>query len=354
MAFYISANILQEAEAIPITNSYFPVDECYFSSSLKFISEMKNEYRAASLSLYNSLNESADQIAINESFSDFISSVKNIIKKFLNYIKSLFERFITALNSIIKSDKYLKQHKTDFGKFDHTMEFDMEVYNYSIDLAIPEIHALTTFEKEFNEIKKSLENITDPQKASDELRNIYNKLSNDIESTLDEMRGKVLGGKISKISAGDFASELFDIYRDGGTKDTVTVDASIVQSAYIRFANYNDELKKVKRTKSDIEREYKEIENSLSEAYTIDADHIKLSGTSVGDYTMTVIATAQMQNTMELFMKTKADQVTQMSAIHTMAISAKMDAMKDCFKQDKTILYKALAKIQKANGKTAK
>ena len=47
-----------------------------------------------------------------------------------------------------------------------------------------------------------------------------------------------------------------------------------------------------------------------------------------------------------MYMKAKVTQVNQMSSIHSMAFSAKLQAAKDCFVQNKAILYKALAKIK--------
>ena len=51
-------------------------------------------------------------------------------------------------------------------------------------------------------------------------------------------------------------------------------------------------------------------------------------------------------NKIDMYMKAKVNQVQQMSNIHTMAFTAKIQAAKDCFVQDKKILYKALAKIK--------
>ena len=53
---------------------------------------------------------------------------------------------------------------------------------------------------------------------------------------------------------------------------------------------------------------------------------------------------------LDTYVKAKVDQITEYSNIHTLAYSAKLDALKDCFKQDKTILYKALYRI-KGNSK---
>ena len=43
--------------------------------------------------------------------------------------------------------------------------------------------------------------------------------------------------------------------------------------------------------------------------------------------------------------------VNQMCTIHTQAFTAKLEAAKDCFKQDKKILYKALQQVVKRSNK---
>ena len=44
-------------------------------------------------------------------------------------------------------------------------------------------------------------------------------------------------------------------------------------------------------------------------------------------------------------MKARANEVNEVASIHTIAFSARLDAYKDQFNQDKTILYKALYRI---------
>ena len=45
-------------------------------------------------------------------------------------------------------------------------------------------------------------------------------------------------------------------------------------------------------------------------------------------------------------MKSKATQIKEMSTIHTQAFTAKLAAAKDCYSQDRKVLYKALYKIK--------
>ena len=71
-----------------------------------------------------------------------------------------------------------------------------------------------------------------------------------------------------------------------------------------------------------------------------------MSNFSNTDITFNKKITNLIYNKIDMYMKAKVSQVQQMSSIHTMAFSAKLQAAKDNFVQNKAILYKALAKIK--------
>ena len=52
---------------------------------------------------------------------------------------------------------------------------------------------------------------------------------------------------------------------------------------------------------------------------------------------------------LDLYTKAKVDQITEFSNIHTLAFSAKLDALKESYKQDRALLYTALLKIQRTD-----
>ena len=49
---------------------------------------------------------------------------------------------------------------------------------------------------------------------------------------------------------------------------------------------------------------------------------------------------------MDNFVKAKVNQLQEMSNIHALAFAAKLDALRDCYRQDKTVLFKALSRVQ--------
>ena len=54
---------------------------------------------------------------------------------------------------------------------------------------------------------------------------------------------------------------------------------------------------------------------------------------------------------MNNYLKVQSSKVNQMCSIHTQAFTAKLEAAKDQFKQDKKIIYKAIGQIIKRSNK---
>ena len=167
----------------------------------------------------------------------------------------------------------------------------------------------------------------------------------------DELRGKIIGKDYS-ISEGDFAKELFALFRND-TSDTgsIEVDSSYVVSAYKRFDDYEGIKKSINNTKTRIENEYKGIKSNLEKMVnttgSVRDDSMTLSlGYKDNITAPNLKANSAMINQMELYKKAKVTQVQQMSNIHALAFAAKLDAAKDMFNQDKAVLYKALYRIQ--------
>ena len=329
------------------------MNESYFFSALEFLAESKQQLRENSKVLYKTILESNNNTeVIHEAFSDFTAKAKQIIDKFIEFIKSVFARFITFLNSIVKSDKYLLKHEKDFGNFKSHHEFDFDGHVFTIDPSIPKANMVqAAWNQHFIELQFSKDDMTDDEIAK-YLDETYSRLCNELENTYyDTFRAAVLG-LTGSITSDDYASELFAIYRNNDSdKERITVDQSYVSKAYQRFKGYEKAQKEAKRTQTDLEKEYKELKNSINGLISKSDKKITATGTYKGatydGFNVTLSYTDnKVIEKMDKFIKLKVEQVNQMSSIHLLAFTAKLDAMKDSFMQDKTVLYKALNNIQ--------
>ena len=332
------------------------VEESYFTDTLQFLMESTRELNNCKKELYlNILESGEDYDVITESFSDFFHKAKEIIERFLRYIKSLFDRFITSLKKFVNSEKYILKSKDTLKKFKSDHEFDFEGYVFSFNDNIPSIKAEATFKKDFIELDfDGILKEKDPKKVVDMISAQHSKLNNDLNNDrYNVFRQEVIMAD-RPIYADDFAEELFMVFRSGQTeKDDINIDHDKVMECLGRIQNYKSFETPIKKTKDKIEREYekvkKSIENMISRNKDNDIDKL-LSIEIVGNYDAysgPIQVSSEALTKIDLFLKTKVSEILELSNIHSLAFSYKLDAIHECYRQDKQILYRALNKIQK-------
>ena len=331
------------------------LDECYFATAVKFVSETNRNITQAKESLYKSISEAADQYVVLESFSDFFSKINDIINKFIQFIKSLVTRFCTHIEKLIKSDKYIIKHKKDFSNFKNTDTFTMNGYTYTFDPNIPAAAASVNFNKDLFEDLYNSSRVID---FSVESINAAIASMNDPDK-FDEFRGQVLGQN-ADISIGDWDTELFKVFRNGELDTSeIEVDSTVVSKSLNRFTSSSSIKKQIESDQKRIQQDYENVKKQVKDIVRGNGNlnmsaligripedmkkDIKNNITNQG------IITGDLMYKLDLYTKVKVDQITEFSNIHTLAFSAKLDALKESYKQDRALLYTALLKIQRTD-----
>ena len=71
------------------------LEDSFFTQTLKFVKESREEFNTANKKFYRSVLESGDDyIAITEAFDGFFDSIKSIINKVIEFIKTLWGKFL--------------------------------------------------------------------------------------------------------------------------------------------------------------------------------------------------------------------------------------------------------------------
>jgi hypothetical protein len=366
---------------INIENIHTDIDHekySFITESYSFVLGYTKEYNTVVKEFYNNILESQnDQEIITEAFGDFFSKAKQIIKKFIAFIKKIFAKFVSKMHSIFKSEKYLKKNKSEFSKFNDQDEFTFKGYEFThlYESNYPPGNAVTAW---FNDDLKSSDfksyNGSNEDNIIEKITKKYDDLTDKLDDWYDEFRGQMIGEKDYPISSSEYDVELKKIFRNGYTETTeITIDSTAVMNAYQEFEGYDNLIKSIEKTKKEIEENYSKLEKALEvcskKEKTGDGIFFKFdlsSITNTNTYASTnmknfnskdikyneqdpsnnVKITNLIYNKIEMYMKAKVTQVHQMSSIHTMAFSAKLQAAKDNFVQNKSILYKALSKIK--------
>lgn len=372
----MNLSILGESTAAiskPVESTNISVS--YFTEALKGISEIEQNNLAITQEFYKGILEAGDNpVLIVEASNGLIDGIKNIIDKFIALIKKIVAKFSTTLHKLVKSDKYLVKNKKKFEKFGSEHEFDMDIYTYThIDTdTFPNTSAYNLYKSgDFSGVK----NFTNGVEYT---AAIYDDFVANLPQWYEKFRGVVLtdsgytGDSISNATpytSGEYADELRKKYRNNESSKTKTTITSVeVNQALTRFEGYKKTLEHVQKLQRDLEREYTAIKKDISNITAAYSDNdiksaagnyevnfdVKKSGNKDTDTQKLVVSDyndeakkKQMDSALTKFIKAKATQVDQMCTIHSMAFTAKLDAIKEAYAQDKKVLYAALKKINK-------
>lgn len=364
---------------------------------------------------YRIRESAGDSFIINEGFSDFFNKIKAIIKKFIEWVKKVFKEFAAKLAALVQSEKYIKKHKDLLNKFNSEDEFEFQGYKFTeiTGSSIPRSEAVDAFttgegkggfqqitlddifktsgfgdnEKGYYQFTKDEENlkgwdiasdVADRDTELDRRKKATEKINQTISNRIDEFtdgnedfydgfRAYVLNQSGKKLDSKEFSDECFKVFRNGeDSTESITIDYNFVQDSYRNFDKYKDTIKDIEKKKNEMIKDYEDLEKQLDKLIKYNKDTHKievdkkvgrtntqkyLQNLSTNDFTSNIIYDSSTADRMQSLMKVYSARVNQMCQIHTQAFSAKLEAAKDCFKQDKQILNKAIQQILKRSNK---
>jgi len=372
-----TSNVVTEG-AISLNESFINSDRhdhSYVNEALEFLTNLDNEMLEANRVFYGALCESeGNDMLITESFSDWMDTFKKIIKKVVDFLKALLNKFLVGINMLIKREKYLKDHKKDFNKFNENHKFHMNVFKFTIDdgagANVPPMNAIYSVASNTGRLSISastgLSNIMDNKlntafttkpatgntdegfkkhgESGFDIDKAYQDYMNALESDdyYDKIRGYMLGRTDNtRVDASDYSKDLFEVFRDGqSSKEDYEFEATDITEAYTRFNTYDSIKKDLEKRKKEAEKAYDDIAKEVSKIVNLD----KEGKFKVKDKEYDVGSDSAARK-YEYYMKARSNEINEVASIHTIAFSARLDAYKDRFNQDKTILYKALYRI---------
>lgn len=322
-------------------------DISLFSESIDFLIQEDRLLTLEKSKLYKGISEANDDITlIDESFSDYIKTIRGYISKVIAFFKKLFAKFWAKINSFILRDKYISKHKSELSKFKPEMEFEIQGYEFKFSESVPNPYAINDIKDIITEIGKTPTNADDLGKEYDYIVKSYNKLKDD-KKYMDKIRKDILGTKYN-ISEEKYQSELFDIFVEGvKEKKSIKVNKAKVDEALAFFEDSKKLQEQTQKQCDDISKAYDEISNSLANIQKM-KDAI-LTDIKVSDFldpeTKKTVKADKYIEAVDLFINLLAIRIDAISKAHIMAYSAKLEAIKDCFVQNKSILYGAFKQV---------
>ena len=349
--FNAQSFIKESTLSLHVENTHQYEYNSYFLEGLNFLSQLRKEKTVQEAKLYRVMAEAGDNLwVVHEGFGDFFQWVKDFIKKVINFFKKLLAKFWVRINSLFGRDKYIENNKDQLREFGSEHEFDIKGYKFTIKDGIPTLDPI-------NDIEDTLRNLiavadTDPNnksykiKKKDELKQAYIDFQED-KDKLNKERGSILGEN-GPIDDSDWKDALFEKFRDGDReKITITVTSSIVTESLTNFTNYDKMKSKTEKQRDNVEKAYNRIQKKFDELAE-KAKNLASENVSVSDFVDDNASERADEDkifTISAFARDISNRLEEISNLHVMAFTAKLDAIKDRYHQDKSIIYGAFKKI---------
>lgn len=286
------------------------------------------------------ISESKDYYLTEFSFKNTIES---IIDFFIKTIKQLFGKFKSMIQKILYSDNTIKNYENKLRNMSGEFNLTFERFNYTcFDDDIPSINLKTQFSLDYDDLLGKLADIRNLGSKEERMvrmnmieADTYSESSN--PAYFDKVRQTTLDTSYM-ISEQDYATELFNRFRDDGKPANNKINSTELSFILDRYLNAKSLEKKIEACKRD----------------TIDAaENIrkKIKGLTLrGLNSLYIPYDVEEEVVFNKILQHKTSQVNDTCNIFVLAFSAKLDAIKESMIQDKKILFEAIKFINIGGG----
>lgn len=340
----------------------------FVQEGYNFIINTRKEYMIAEQIFYtNILDSYGNNEIITESYKNLSNKVKDVIKKFIEWVKQIFNKFVLKLkafynNSDIKRKidaKTIKKiEKEGFKPFKFNgYEFTLNNINTDTnDLQLDNLgQNIKDFEYKANQLlanqnsEQTIETLAKVKKLYEE---IYHHTLEIKTENIDIIRGKIINLN-KKITSSEYANILFSYFRNNEIepKDIIINKQRFLKS-YNNLTDSENIIKQIKNTSKSIEEMYKNLlnrnDNELNltinkqlnlnnQIQTQNDSYTKQMSKSIFDINQYKMSILQAYNTI----------ITEISNIHAQAFTALLQAAKDCVLQDQKIVKAVILNFKK-------
>lgn len=299
-------NVTSDIISLPTDGS-----NSFFSDALDFNTIIHDTLLDCKRELYTKpLEDIGNSMLVTEAHHNLFVAFAEVIRRFIKFIKNLIDKFISKMKSLGNRDSYIRDNEEGLKEFDG--EFTMEGYRYTINSEVPAIDTLM-YTSDFVGLL---------DKEDYELKEEYYKNLDRLEKGLVDLNRGFIIGKKKYISKEDFANELYKVYRDGkDSPSDIKIDGTKVSESLDRYNNFRS-LDIIKDQRDSIIKRYEELEKVIYRGISsIDNEYG------------------------ELLLKNKLSELEEIMSDHTASFGAKLDAIKDLYSQDRTVLYNAIREM---------
>lgn len=348
MFFTMPSNMDLKEKSILVQKPVIPPDENFITESLEFMCNLNEEINNVFLDLFAAFNISSTYNEIDiltEGMNDFISGIKDVIKKLIKFIELFFERFKRYLLKFANNDSFIKKAKDKLSTVSFPKDLKYKGFRYTIIENIPNVSCLESLKHELNDedyidIGSKIKKLKDELTSHYYFNNIYTNILN----------------SSAHIGKDKFKDELYKTFRRGEKEEKdIYITTEVVNEFITSLENYKKNIKDVAESKDKIISLYKSLEryfdsslkikyinrNSVSiEISKFKIENDKLHSTEVEKREIK----EEDARTLASYMQLRGKQVKEIGVILNIAFAEKLEAIIEEKKKAREVLHIVLMK----------
>lgn len=339
------SNIFAESVSHDMIRDKFS-DESYFYTAMSDLREFNHSFMESTSGLYKSISEAENSSAENKVFCQYFEDIDKKISDIINRVNETVARFTINVENIVDANRDIID-STEVITNCKPFTFSYVEYKNINDRDFPSINAVGIFKEEFDYIGQLLQELGPMASNQSKLKviaTIYNKLVKSNTDINKKCVESILGScDDDSECVAKFPEKLYAMFKVSEPTD-VEINKSKLYDIKMNFNNYESIIESCTESASRLVSQLTSISAEIKRiicgngknTYTVDTDTDGIRNT---DYKMDTYS----MNQLDIFLKSKLNQVAQMCNIYYIAIAIKLDATMDYFKQCKNILTFAMA-----------
>lgn len=312
-------------------------DEVFLHTTLNTLSKLNESVNGSIKKLYTSVLEADSKAEENKYFCETFKEFKEVVCNFISDMNVMLGRFSIELDNIVDANKDLLEDDNYITNYNGGCVVNATKYK-NLNSDFPKVDPILVYKKEFDKIGTLMQDIGNL--ASNEVKlkvivSVYNDFAKDLNTGWNE---KIISSIVGDGATSDnYAEALYNLYREGSKE--VEITKSLLFSAKNCLLGYKQYVSLTTSSIQSILDEFEKIALDVESMVFRNEDNklridTPTDGVENRDYQLDVYSTNQLN----IFMKAKIAQITQLCNLYSIAISMKLDAIKEYVNQNKNIL----------------
>lgn len=323
--------------------------ETYMYSAINSLNSFNESVLGFNKDLYKSLNEANSKSEENAVFGDFYNKYGYVLDKYINEINSMVGRFSITLDNLVDANTALLK---DQNILSSTTEFTVSAKKYKnlTGGKYPKFNPLELYQKEFDYIGQMMQDLgpvaTDIAKM-EVLATVSNSFCNKMKNKWLEKCIEMITGEEDCENLTCYAKILQGIFIEEDTA-YITINRGTIYAMKSEIDGYEKYKDSILGIANKLISDFSYMSKNIGSMFYRNKDNILAirsdsNDVESRDYKLNTYG----MNQLDIFMKSKVNQVSQLCSLYVIALSVMMDSIIGYVTQCKEILEKVQEEVNK-------